>query len=157
MKKIFLSLVILLATITLIQAQGPQGRKVREAVKREKMEFFSQFIGLNPEETKKFADIYDPFEQKRHQLNRDRKITMEYYNLHIDELTSEEAIKAITKLRKYDKLEMEINAGLYDKMQQFLTPQKMIKFLMAEEEFRRHLLKKYKCMPSPGQEKPDDE
>lgn len=153
MKRI-LSIVMLACAVNLaasaqVQAQKPQkhgdkaemaqrGKEMIQRMESEKIAFYTQAIGLTPEEAKDFWPIYNSVETDQKELIKAEHDAFKALNAAIKEGKGEKEIE--TLLNAYVKAS-EANVNLHFKAagsyKAVLDPVKVAKFFAAQERFRR--------------------
>jgi Spy/CpxP family protein refolding chaperone len=148
MKK--LMIILFLATL----GMNAQDRKFEE-IKAHKIAFITEKVNLTANQAQKFWPIYNKHEQQVMAL---RKTQLESLKTLKDkkmvELSDKKAKEVLVKYT-------EIRGELTKKMEQLIsllegviTPQQTIKLLMAEEGFKKRLLKRFRGRNQKRNEKP---
>ena len=148
MKK--LMIILFLATL----GMNAQDRKFEE-IKAHKIAFITEKVNLTSTQAQKFWPIYNKHEQQVMAL---RKTQLESLKTLKDkkmvELSDKKAKEVLVKYT-------EIRGELTKKMEQLIsllegviTPQQTIKLLMAEEGFKKRLLKRFRGRNQKRNEKP---
>lgn len=119
-------------------------RKEREErIHRHKIAFISTELKLDSDEAEKFWPIYNEYEAELEVIRSEkRKYHKELKN--IDELSDERAYELTELLFESDKKENEIRLKYLGKFAEVLGKKKAAKVFMAEEMFKRELLKTLK-------------
>lgn len=146
MKKLFLISILTIFAVTVLVAQERRGPspEMFEKIKAEKISFFTSKLDLTPAEAQAFWPVYNEFEKKRfdmqrqiHQFERmpDEKITSLSEN-EIEKMT-DNYISSFEKeallLKEYNKQFLKI-----------LPKKKVLMMYRTENEFRSHLIREYK-------------
>ncbi|MGG7036445.1 MAG: sensor of ECF-type sigma factor [Flavobacterium sp.] len=143
----FLSLFIILVSMN-SQAQDPPkiSKEKREQIKSLKVAFITSKLALTPEESAKFWPIYNTFEDKQHQIRKQK--FKGYLNRMNDESFEKISEKeAATLLAQMEKTEDELHQNrkkLVADLKGTIPSVKILKLKKAEEEFNRKLLKQYR-------------
>jgi len=148
MKK--LMIILFLATL----GMNAQDRKFEE-IKAHKIAFITEKVNLTSTQAQKFWPIYNKHEQQVMAL---RKTQLEglktLKDKNMDGLSDKKAKEVLVKYA-------EIRGELTKKMEQLIsllegviTPQQTIKLLMAEEGFKKRLLKRFRGRNQKRKEKP---
>ncbi len=148
MKK--LMIILFLATL----GMNAQDRKFEE-IKAHKIAFITEKVNLTSTQAQKFWPIYNKHEQQVMAL---RKTQLEglktLKDKNMDGLSDKKAKEVLVKYA-------EIRGELTKKMEQLIsllegviTPQQTIKLLMAEEGFKKKLLKRFRGRNQKRKEKP---
>ena len=150
MKKLIIIIILFLATL----GMNAQDRKFEE-IKAHKIAFITEKVNLTANQAQKFWPIYNKHEQQVMAL---RKTQLESLKTLKDkkmvELSDKKAKEVLVKYT-------EIRGELTKKMEQLIsllegviTPQQTIKLLIAEEGFKKRLLKRFRGRNQKRNEKP---
>ncbi len=143
MKKIFITLLIIMFGLSNLIAQGER----REKLKAYKTAFITEKLELTPAEAEKFWPVYNNYEKKVHQLkfetirNEHKKIRDEGG---IDALTDTEANTMLKKLVKNEEVLAVAKTELFEDLKNIISPKKILKLYRAEHEFNRKLLSEFR-------------
>lgn len=146
MKKLFLISILTIFAVTVLIAQERRGPspEMFEKIKAEKISFFTSKLDLTPAEAQAFWPVYNEFEKKRfdiqrqiHQFERmpDEKITS-LSEAEIEKMTDNyigSFEKEALLLKEYNKQFLKI-----------LPKKKVLMMYRTENEFRSHLIREYK-------------
>jgi hypothetical protein len=141
MKKLVLSLTLLLFTTITVVAQGIN----RDKIKALKTAHITNALSLTSSEAEKFWPVYNEFDQKIHQMKTlkhrqlSRKIRLAGG---IEKLSEAEADSV---LREYIEIDFNIaneKKKLHNKLTGIISSKKIIKLLKAEQSFNKELLKR---------------
>lgn len=129
------------------QGRMPKGPRGKGMIEQEKIPFYTKKLNLTPEEAKAFWPLYDEYEDKKHDLMKQRKTIGHKIMINdsiISVKESEEINKAYFKLES-DELNLEKTYN--EKFKKVLPIQKVNKLYFVEHQFRIYLLKKLKNHP----------
>jgi hypothetical protein len=120
--------------MTLVVAQ-PDHSKIKDL----KVAYFTEKLQLTPSETDKFWKIYNQYEAERQSLKKSSKKPegqkiSEMSDVQIDQLIN-------STLDKKEK-EAALQKKYFVEFKKVLPPQKVVKLLYIEEQFRQFLFKK---------------
>lgn len=126
---------------------GQFNRESREKIKTLKIAYITEQLNLTPKEAEKFWPIYNAFEEKQFKLKL--KNRMEMRNAlkdknNIESLTEKEATNLVAKKLKNDKAIYETEKNFIEKISNIISSKKIIQLQVAEIEFSRKLMKKYR-------------
>jgi hypothetical protein len=149
MKKLFLISAMLFAMLSVLVAQERRGPspEMFEKIKAEKISFFTTKLDLTPAEAQAFWPVYNEFEKKRFELQR---------QIHEFERMSEEKYKnlseaEIEKMTNNYLASFETEANLikeyHQKFMKVLPKKKVLMIYRTENEFRSYLIREYKRGP----------
>tara|TARA_B100000497_G_C7659188_1_gene396910 strand:- start:845 stop:1291 length:447 start_codon:yes stop_codon:yes gene_type:complete len=148
MKK--LMIILFLATL----GMNAQDRKFEE-IKAHKIAFITEKVNLTSTQAQKFWPIYNKHEQQVMALRKTQLESLKTLkDKNMDGLSDKKAKEVLVKYT-------EIRGELTKKMEQLIsllegviTPQQTIKLLMAEEGFKKKLLKRFRGRNQKRKEKP---
>ena len=148
MKK--LMIILFLATL----GMNAQDRKFEE-IKAHKTAFITEKVNLTSAQAEKFWPIYNKHEQEVMAL---RKTQLEGFktlrNKNVDDLSE---AKAKAMLLKHGQVKAQLTkkmVQLISLLEGVITPQQTIKLLMAEEGFKKRLLKRFRGRNQNRKDKP---
>ncbi len=148
MKK--LMIMLFLATL----GMNAQDRKFEE-IKAHKTAFITDRVNLTSTQAEKFWPIYNKHEQEVMAL---RKTQLEGFkslrNKNVDDLSE---AKAKAMLLKHGQVKAQLTkkmVQLISLLEGVITPQQTIKLLMAEEDFKKRLLKRFRGRNQNRKDKP---
>ena len=148
MKK--LMIILFLATL----GMNAQDRKFEE-IKAHKTAFITEQVNLTSTQAEKFWPIYNKHEQEVMAL---RKTQLEGFktlrNKNVDDLSE---AKAKAMLLKHGQVKAQLTkkmVELISLLEGVITPQQTIKLLMAEEGFKKRLLKRFRGRNQNRKDKP---
>ncbi len=148
MKKLII--ILFLATL----GMNAQDRKFEE-IKAHKTAFITEQVNLTSTQAEKFWPIYNKHEQEVMAL---RKTQLEGFktlrNKNVDDLSE---AKAKAMLLKHGQVKAHLTkkmVQLISLLEGVITPQQTIKLLMAEEGFKKRLLKRFKGRNQNRKDKP---
>jgi hypothetical protein len=146
MKKLILISMLSVFTLTVVMAQERRGPspEMLEKIKAEKVSFFTSKLDLTSAEAQAFWPVYNEFEKKRFDIQRqihefERKPDEEITNLsdsEIEKMTSnyiDSFEKEALLLKEYNKKFLKI-----------LPKKKVLMMYRTENEFRSHLIREYR-------------
>lgn len=148
MKK--LMIMLFLATL----GMNAQDRKFEE-IKAHKTAFITDRVNLTSTQAEKFWPIYNKHEQEVMAL---RKTQLEGFktlrNKNVDDLSE---AKAKAMLLKHGQVKAQLTkkmVQLISLLEGVITPQQTIKLLMAEDDFKKRLLKRFRGRNQNRKDKP---
>ena len=143
-------IILFLATL----GMNAQDRKFEE-IKAHKIAFITEKVNLTSTQAQKFWPIYNKHEQQVMALRKTQLESLKTLkDKNMDGLSDKKAKEVLVKYT-------EIRGELTKKMEQLIsllegviTPQQTIKLLMAEEGFKKKLLKRFRGRNQKRKEKP---
>ena len=146
MKKLILINILSIFTFSILIAQERRGPtpEMFEKIKAEKISFFTEKLSLTPSEAQAFWPVYNEFEKKRFEIQRQihefEHMPDEKFNSlsdpDIDKMTASyigSFEKEAMLLKEYNKLFLKT-----------LPKKKVLMMYRTENEFRGHLIREYK-------------
>ncbi len=147
MMKRLLYAIIFGSFFSLISIEGfaqDKEKSVREQIQSEKIAFFTEKIGLTLEEAKKFWPVYNEYWNKKKELMKERKESMNYYIKHSDSMSNRELENIADKYVNYRKEKGELLEEYHKKFKKILPIEKVMRIYMADYDFKSYLLNKLK-------------
>lgn len=138
MKRIIFSLLLLGAFCTMATAQpDPEKREARIAAYR--IAVFTEVLNLTPEEAQGFWPIFNDYQNKREQLQKQLKPSTQF-----DGMSDSEVEEYLKKYFDLKQQEIDLEKDLVQKLRKTLPARKIAKLPVAEREFRERLIAKLK-------------
>jgi hypothetical protein len=109
-----------------------------------KVEFITSKLELTSEEAEKFWPVYNEFEDKMHALQKKRRDAMKKMRDKEGEPTDKEVEKMIDLNFEIDQEMMNTRMAYDAKFKEGLPNQKVGKLYLAEEQFKREVMRKMK-------------
>lgn len=138
-------LLICLCTLSNIVAQDK--KESREKIRSLKIAYITEQLNLTANEAEKFWPIYNDYDRKQNELRyKTRSEIREAIKKSgkVDALSEIEAKKLISSKLNNDKKIYELHNGFLSKVEKIISYKKIIKLQIAEIDFTRKLMKKYK-------------
>ena len=104
--------------------------------------FFTEKIGLTPEEAQVFWPIYNSYWDKKNSIIADRKDKMTYFAENIDKLNNDEMVKYADQYIHYEMELAELLDEYHNKFKEILPIEKVMKIYLADYEFKTYLLRR---------------
>ena len=144
MKFLKLSLLIVSVLLSLnTVAQNTQTKSEKEQeIKFQKIAFFTDKIGLTPEEAQVFWPVYNEYWAKKNKIISDRKEKMTYFSENSDKLSNEEIEKYADSYIHYETELSDLLCEYHKKFKEILPIEKVMKIYLADYEFKAILLKR---------------
>ena len=148
MKKLLITIIIfgLTVPISLFGQGGSEGRlhwKNYEAIRAERIAFFTEKIGLAPEEAEKFWPLFNEFQDKKDKIIDKRRNAVRKLS-EAEGLTTAEIENNTNDIIESFKEEAELIEKYHLKFKKILPIEKVGKIYVAEHEFKSYLLHKIK-------------
>ncbi len=137
-----------------LTAQKDEGRDRWEKYRTEKIAFLTDNLELTPEEAQKFWPVYNKLDKERWEAQKLRRV-MEHELRATDENLSEANTKELTrKFAGSMKKEGDLLVSYNEKFLEILPAKKVLKLYKAENEFRMHMIQKYRGQRKNGDKHP---
>jgi Spy/CpxP family protein refolding chaperone len=137
-----LVLICLWAIISIGEVSAQKGGPNREKIETMKIGFITQKLDLTAEEAQKFWPVYNQFTNEMEKSRKDFRGKMMEEVKDIDNMTEAEANKALNDMINYKTAELDLIKKYNAEFKKVLPSKKVVKLFMAEQEFKRELLKK---------------
>ncbi|SPE78633.1 hypothetical protein FLACOL_02649 [Flavobacterium columnare] len=141
MKKI----IILFIFLSFQLSSGQEKTEKIEKIKALRIAFISDKLELTPEEAEKFWPVFNQFDSKHFELQRQKKKLMQ--ELNVNEVTSLSDKEVQNLMDQEEKIETEIRQNkrsLVKSLQGVIPNQKIIQLRQIEIEFKQKLLNQIK-------------
>jgi len=146
MKKLLLIGILSIFTFTLAIAQGKSGptKEMFEKIKAEKISFFTEKLSLTPSEAQAFWPVYNEFEKKRFEIQRQKHEFESMPDEKVANLSDSEVEKMMNNyIGSFEKEAMLLKE--YSKQFLKVLPKKKVLMMYrTENHFRGHLIREYK-------------
>lgn len=147
MKHVYTILLLLFAWIAPLTAQTPAGGPTpsgAERVKALKVAFITKALDLTSDEAEKFWPIYNEYQDKRevvrNQLAENRKKVKEQ----AETLSPEELMKLADEEMTLRQQDLDLQKEMHEKLKKVLPAKKLALLYVAEEDFKKELLRMLK-------------
>jgi hypothetical protein len=146
MKKLIFSIILGCFTFLLVNAQGKGGptSEMFEKVKAEKISFFTERLNLTPAEAQVFWPVYNEFERKRFDIQREKhdfeRMPNEKYSILSDSEIEKMTNDYIESFEKEALLLKEYNSQFL----KILPKKKVLLMYRTENEFREYLIRNFR-------------
>jgi hypothetical protein len=143
-------IVIILSTILVflnlaLNAQNRESHEARmEKYRTEKVSFLSTRLDLTPAEAEKFWPIYNQMEKERWEAQKARRDLENKVSAAEESLSDNEVIKLTRDFAGSMQQEGALITSYNEKLLKVLPPKKVLKLYKTENEFRMHMIKKYR-------------
>jgi len=121
-------------------------KEKREQVKSLKVAFITNELNLTPDEATKFWPLYNAFEDKQHDI-RKQKIKSFFDRKDensIDKLSEKEAATILAQMESTEDELYQLKKKFIANLKSVLPATKILKLKKAEEEFSKKLLQQYR-------------
>ncbi len=143
MKLIFTFIFTLTFMISGLQLNAQDTKTSKEQlIKSQKIAFFTDKIGLTPDEAEKFWPIYNSYWEKKNKIIADRKDNMTYFAKNSDKMSQDKMIKYADTYINYEMQLAKLLDEYHNKFKEILPIEKVMKIYLADYEFKAYLLNK---------------
>lgn len=144
-KKMMMLTLLVVGLFGSVWAQPPGGGgPKREKIEAMKVAFLTRKLNLTPEEAQKFWPVYNKFSDEMEKNKRAFRIKAMEEAGNIENMSDAEAEKALNEMLAFRTAEVELLRKYTAEFKKVLPPQKVVTLFMAEQEFKRELLKMLK-------------
>jgi hypothetical protein len=141
--KLIALLFLLIGSALSVHAQDSESKSEKEQnIKSQKIAFFTDKIGLTPEEAQTFWPIYNGYWAKKNKIISKRKEKMTYFAENSDKMSNNEMIKYADQYINFEIELAELLEAYHFKFKEILPIDKVMKIYLADYEFKTYLLKK---------------
>jgi Spy/CpxP family protein refolding chaperone len=144
-----LVVIMLLITSAAAIAQPPgKNNDKEEKIEAMKIAFITKKLDLTPQEAQTFWPVYNEYSGKLDELRKKRHKEMRNARENVDELSDKELEALVDGEMTFRQKELDLQKEYHGKFKSVLPVKKVAKLYVAEEQFKRELLK---IMKEPGQ------
>lgn len=145
-REIVIILAVVFAFLNLaVNAQDRESHEARmEKYRTEKVSFLSTRLDLTPAEAEKFWPIYNQMEKERWEAQKARRDLENKVSAAEESLSDNEVIKLTRDFAGSMQKEGALITSYNEKLLKVLPPKKVLKLYKTENEFRMHMIKKYR-------------
>jgi len=147
MKKILLSSVLFIFSLTLLLAQERRGGpspEMFEKIKTEKISFFTSNLDLTPAEAQTFWHVYNEFEKKKFEIQRQIHDFERMPDEKFASLPESEIEKLTNNYIESFEREANLRKEYHKQFMKLLPKKKVLMMYRTENEFRSHLIREYR-------------
>ena len=109
-----------------------------------KVGFFTKKLNLTSEEAEKFWPVYNVFQEKKNEIQRERILLNRNTLQNFSNLSEKELTEAGDKLISFQMKESDLALEYHKKFKEILPPVKVIRLYQAENQYRMQLLNELK-------------
>ena len=140
-QSLVLIVTLMICAIPINAQEEPKSDKEQE-IKSQRIAFFTDKIGLTPDEAQVFWPIYNAYWDRKNSIIADRKEKMTYFAENFEIMSNEEMIKYADQYIHYEMELAELLDQYHIKFKEILPIDKVMKIYLADYEFKTYLLKK---------------
>jgi hypothetical protein len=124
--------------------QAQDNKRILNQIQTQKIAFFTQKMGLTPDEAQKFWPVYNEYSQKKEALTIEKKKLLEQHDSNTGTITDAGYETALQKFVQINKLESVLFEEYNKKFREILPASKVFKLYLAENQFKDWLLRQIK-------------
>lgn len=132
-------LIFLLHGLFLIYVQAGFGQTLQK-IQAEKIAFFTEQMNLAPAEATVFWPVYNEYQEKKHELNKQKNSVLIYFKANQSRLSEAEVRKLTERYVGYQQEEAELLKTYTDRFKEILPVEKVLQIYITEAEFRKYLI-----------------
>lgn len=151
-QSLVLIVTLMICAIPISAQEEPKSDKEQE-IKSQRIAFFTDKIGLTPDEAQVFWPIYNAYWGRKNSIIADRKEKMTYFAENFEIMSNKEMIKYADQYIHYEMELAELLDQYHIKFKEILPIDKVMKIYLADYEFKTYLLKKIR---ESGKDKKND-
>ena len=146
MKKIILTGILSIFTLILLIAQDRRGPspEMFEKIKAEKISFFTSKLDLSPAEAQAFWPVYNEFEKKRFDIQRQIHDFERMSDEDYAKLSEPEILKMTNNYIDSFEKEASLRKEYHKQFLKILPQKKVLLMYRTENEFRGHMIREYR-------------
>jgi len=146
MKKLLLISILSICAFTIAIAQEKHGstNEMFEKIKAQKISYFTEKLSLTSAEAKAFWPVYNEFENKRFEIQRQKHEFERMPDEKFADLTDSEVEKIMTNYISSFEKEALLLKEYNKQFLKVLPKKKVLMMYRTENQFRGHLIREYK-------------
>jgi hypothetical protein len=143
MKALTTLIILLIFSGAAIAQESPQKQKKpnKEKIKAMKISFLTNKLDLTPEEAQQFWPIYNEYENKKEALRKEKRMDKRPKG-EDTKLSDDEIDQRMDNYFKIRQKELDLDKEYHAKFKTVIPIKKVGKLYLAQEEFKRELLRK---------------
>jgi len=147
MKKITsITTFLLMFSFSIFAQNGRELKGKKEQIKAMKVAFITNELNLNREEAARFWPLFNAFEDKQHEIKRQKiKNYLERLdNNAFDNLSEKQAVAILSQIESTEDELYQAKKKFVASLKNVISPIKILKLKKAEENFNKKLLQQYR-------------
>jgi hypothetical protein len=121
--------------------QTDDHQKRMEEYRAMKIAYFTENLGLTPQEAEKFWPLYNKYEQDKAELRKNRIDRSHEFAEKADQMSEEEAEEIVNKHIENRKKELQLEIQFNADLKKILPAKKIMKLYITEVQFREYMLR----------------
>jgi Spy/CpxP family protein refolding chaperone len=123
-----------------------QGGNMRERIKAQKVAFITDQLKLSAEEAQQFWPVFNKYESEVETIKNGELRSIRMSLRSSDILSDAEANELLERLVKAENTLHDLRLNLVSDLRDVLSPQKILRLKVADEEFNKRLLERLREM-----------
>lgn len=115
-----------------------------DRIKAIKVAYITERLSLTPEEAEVFWPVYNDFENRKGEINHNKRKIGEEFSNNQENLSDAEINKMLDEGNKLNKEEADLTIQFDKKFREILLPAKVMKLYIAEVQFRNYLINRFR-------------
>ena len=148
MRKFYYILLLFLIGLSGLDAQNSGGEKPTasgaERVQALKVAFITKALNLTSEEAEKFWPIYNEYQDKRDVVRKELQANRQKVKDGSETMSAEELMKLADQEMTLRQQDLDLQKEMHAKLKKVLPAKKLAQLYVAEEDFKKELLKMLK-------------
>lgn len=128
---------------------GQDGTR-REKVEAHRIAFITNKVGLTSEEAKRFWPVYNEYQAELETIRKERRMKLKDARMDQENLSDKELESLVDYEITFRQKELDISKKYHARFKEVLPVRKVAKLYMAEEAFKRELLRQIQDKRSPS-------
>jgi len=122
----------------------PGGGARRDKIEAMKIGFITQKLDLSAEEAQKFWPVYNKYSDEQENSRKAFRGKVMEELADVDKMSNADAEKALNDMIAFRSAEVELTKKYMAEFKRVLPTQKVVKLFVAEQQFKKELLKQLK-------------
>lgn len=135
-KTIYLALLIILPLFNFAQETR------RENIEAHRIAFITNRVGLTAEEAKRFWPVYNEYQAELEKIRKERRMKLRDARMDSENLSDKEIEAVVDNEIVFKQKELDIDKKYHAQFKGVLPIRKVAKLYMAEEAFKKELIKR---------------
>lgn len=120
---------------------GQNHNNRRERIKTQKIAFITSKLQLTPEEAQQFWPVYNEFDNKIENLNKEKNKELRSFIQNKDNISDSESAKVADDFIQYGIKLANLKQEYHLKFKKIFPAKKVVSLYMAEGQFKQYLIK----------------
>ena len=136
MKKTVFIFIMIIFPVVRVTAQNPNMEKLNSY----KIGFFTKKLNLTSAEAEKFWPVYNEYQKQKNQIQQGKIALIRNFNQNESTLSQNQLTEIGDKLVSSIVEESNLAVSFHKKLKEVLSPEKVIRFYQAENQYKAQLL-----------------